>query len=302
MQVMRLSQLAAERPTQPVRAPLFSVRLGLRRWLGVQLPPAFEPGRDYPVVYVFRGHHSEWMNPHEDHSRQRTLPAQAYEAMEAGTLPPLVLVMPCLGSDDRRFHTVACNWMAPHLAPHPPGMGLGRFESHLLEEVLPGIEAALGQQNPRRAAIGFSLGGLVAFQLAWRRPGLFTDVAAYDGSFFHDPPDPQEAILGHPLFDPVFGKPRDPAAVKGVSPMCLVRQLSDEDLGKTRYYLQSGPDAGEPYDANYDRTQSLIAGLARRGLPNGAPAVRADGHHNWLTADNFAMDMLRLMFTPTAVS
>lgn len=296
MQVMRLAQLPTERPTQAVRVPIFSVHLGLRRWCGVQLPPDFEPGRAYPVVYVFRGHHSEWLNPHEDNSRQRILPVQACEAMQAGEIPPLVLVIPCLGSDDRRFHTGACDWLAPHLAPGAPGMGLGKFESHLVEELLPGVEAALGQQQPRRAAIGFSLGGLVAFQLAWRRPGLFADVAAYDGSFFHDPPDPQEAILGHPLFDPVFGKPRDPAAVKAHSPMNLVRQLSDEELGKTRYYLQSGPDTGEPYDANYDRTQALLAALARRSIQNCAPAVRPDGHHNWLTADNFAMDMLRLMF------
>lgn len=289
----RLGALRQAAPAKLLRVPVFSPSLGLRRWCAVWIPPDFTPRRRYPVAYLFRGHHSEWCNPREDPSRRRMLSLQVEEAVAKGDLPPVVLVIPCLGADDRTFHTIPADWSARHLAPSAPGMGLGRFETHLTRELFPRIEGALGLEEPHRIAIGFSLGGLTAFILAWRHPGLFQDVAAYDGSFFYDPPDSEDSILNHPMFDPVLGKPRDPALVKAHSPIWLARNLPYVQLERSRYYIQSGPATSEPDDSNYDRDRCLVDALAGRNLRNQVDQVVPHGSHNWYTADEFAMRILR---------
>ncbi|MBI3929759.1 MAG: hypothetical protein HY319_29735 [Armatimonadetes bacterium] len=289
----RLAQLLAGPRAEPVRVPLFSPRLGLRRWLSVQVPPGYRPGRAYPIAYLFRGHYTEWLNPAQDASRAEILPARVLRAIETGELPPLVLVFPCLGSDDRRFHTVAADWGAAHQARSASGMGLGRFESHLVHEVLPRVESALQLEEPCRLAIGFSLGGLVALQLALRHPRLFSHVGAYDPSFFRDPPDAEDTILHHTMFDPVFGRPRDSTRVKTHSPIWLCRQLPQEQLQRMKFYLQSGPEAAEPNDSNYERTARFLRELQARGLSNQLPQVVEEGHHDWETADRFVLRVLR---------
>ncbi len=288
----RPDDLAAA-PTETVlRVPVFSAQLGLRRWCGVWLPPDYQPRRRHPVTYLFRGHHREWFHPQEDASRQKPLAQQVGQAVRAGNLQPTVLISPCFGSDDRKFHTIGANWFAPFRCPDAPGVGLGRFGTHFLEELRPTLEEGLGIDEPYRVAIGFSLGGLNALQLALRHPGLFQEVAAYDGSFFHDPPRRDDGILANPMFDCVFDKPRLARLVKTHSPIWLARNLPYSQLERSRYYLQSGPAASEPHDSNYERTRALADALAERNLTNEVELEVQDGSHNWLTADRFAMDIL----------
>ncbi len=297
LQQYRTYELQEAPRDEPIRVPIFSPRLGLRRYQGLFLCADFNPSRHHTVVYLFRGHYTEWLNPKEDTSRKLPLHLRVQEATTSGQLPPLVLIMPCLGSRDNRFQTVAVNWAEPQHACKT-GMGLGRYESHLIDEVIPELERSLGITNPLRIAIGFSLGGLTAFQLGLRHPGLFQHIAAYDPSFIHDPPTPKDTILQHTIFDPVFGIPRNPDLVKAHSPIWLCRRLPEDQMKRSKFYLQSGPAEAEPGGSNYERTKRFVDILRSRGIMNQVTQVVPDGQHDWNTADKFAMRILRLILNP----
>lgn len=59
-----------------------------------------------------------------------------------------------------------------------------------------------------------------------------------------------------------------------------------------KFFLASGPEWAEPSDSNFYRTKQLIEALAERGVLNSCPAVIDDGHHDWYTADRFALQVL----------
>lgn len=293
MPVVRLSELGREQRTQILRVPFFSPSLGLRRWLALKLPPGYQPGQELPVVYCFRGHHFEWVSVREDASRQNPLPAQFEQAVQEARLPPAILVFPCFGSDDRKMFAIAANWSYPRAIPAQRGMGLGRFEDYLLEDLMPQLERSLGLYNPRRIAIGFSLGGLLAMQLSLRHPHLFTDVGTYDGSFFDHPVRPDDSILSYGIFEPIFGYPRNAELVAEHSPLALLQSPGPEHH-RVRFYVQSGPERAEPNDSNFYRCRQVVQALEAAGITNHLPQVVEDGNHNWYTADRFAMSILEL--------
>lgn len=300
--VLRFSDLAQLPRGEVLRLSFFSPALGLRRFVGLYQSKGDPLPRVSPtIVYLFRGHYSEWFFPAEDgsrtkHSAERTLTfvELVEDAVATGKLPPCLLVFPDFGGDDRQGLTLAVDWKEPRLAENGVfvGGGIGCFESSFRQEFLPAFEEALGLFNPRRAAIGFSLGGLNACQLALRNPGLFSVVAAYDGSFPYHPIRDDDYILRHALFDPIFGRPADRAHIKAHSPVWLAQNLPTGQLYRMKFYLASGPEFAEPDDSNYYRTRQLIEALAERGVPNCCPAVVEDGHHDWYTADRFAMEVM----------
>ena len=300
--VLRMADLSTIARGELLRVSFFSPALGLRRFVGLyQTKGAALPRLSPVVISLFRGHYSEWFHPEEDGSRtkHREGPPLSFvelleEKVEAGLLPPCLLLFPDFGGDDRQGLTLAVDWKEPALADKGLflGGGIGAFETSYRWEFLPRIEEALGLLNPRRIAIGFSLGGFNALQLALRNPGLFSVVASYDGSFPYHPVRPTDSILRHPLFDPVFGRPADPARIKAHSPVWLAQNLPVGQLHRTRFFLASGPEWAEPSDSNFYRNQQLVAALASRGIPNGCASVVEDGHHDWFTADRFALDVL----------
>lgn len=277
----------------------FSPRLGLRRRLGLYLPPGWGPGT--PSAWLFRGHHREWLSLREDASRKLPLPLAVERAVARGLLPPVIVVIPCFGSDDRRFHACAADWVDPGAAEGVPGVGLGAFESSFLFDLLEPVEGTLGLRGPR-IALGFSLGGLTVLQLALRHPGLFAVAAAYDGSFFHDRPERGDSILESALFHPAFGRPRDLRRVERHSPVWLARHLPVADLRATRFHLQSGPQTREPWDSNYFRNDELVRALEERGVRNESAAVDPRGRHDWATADRFGMRILMRVLKPRSPS
>lgn len=284
------------------RLSFFSPALGLRRFVGLYRTSGPEVPRFSPlVIYLFRGHFSEWFYAQEDRSRERhgqaeptTLVELIQASVDRGEFPPCLLVFPDFGGDAREGLTLAIDWKAPELARNGRfvGGGLGLFETSFRTEFLPRFEEELGLLNPRRAAVGFSLGGLNAMQLALRNPSLFSVVAAYDGSFPYHPVSPDDNILRHPLFDPIFGRPADLAHLKAHSPAWLASHLPAAQLRKMRFFLASGPESAEPDDSNFYRTRAVLDALAARGVPNEIDMVVEDGHHDWYTADRFAIQVL----------
>jgi esterase/lipase superfamily enzyme len=286
------------------RLSFFSPALGLRRFVGVYQTSGKPLPRFSPlVIYLFRGHFSEWFHDREDPSREQhagksgptTLVQLIQAAVDSGELPPCLLVFPDFGGDNREGLTLAIDWKAPELARDGRfvGGGLGAFETSFRGEFLPRFEENIGLINPRRAAIGFSLGGLNAVQLALRNPTLFSVVGAYDGSFPYHPVKPEDNILAHQLFDPIFGRPADLAHLKSHSPAWLARKLPASQLRRMRFFLASGPESSEPGDSNYYRNEAVVEALAQQGVENQCEMVVEDGRHDWFTADRFAMDVLQ---------
>lgn len=300
--VLRWGDLGKVPQGEVLRLSFFSPSLGLRRFVGLYQTLGERPSRVNPtIIYLFRGHYSEWFYPQEDGSRTKhradatlTFVELLEEAVAAKRLPPCFLVFPDFGGDDRQGLTLAVDWKEPRLADKGVfvGGGVGLFETSFRQEFLPAFEEALGLLKPRRVAIGFSLGGLNACQLALRNPGLFSVVAAYDGSFPYHPIRDDDDILRHCLFDPIFGRPADKAHIKAHSPVWLAQNLPASQLQRMKFFLASGPEWAEPSDSNFYRTKQLIEALAERGVLNSCPAVIDDGHHDWYTADRFALQVL----------
>jgi len=305
-EVIRWSQLSQLPSGRVWRLSFFSPALGLRRFVGLYRTSGKPLPRFAPiVVYLFRGHFSEWFYEREDGSRERhgdgtpaTLVQLVQSAVDRNELPPCLLVFPDFGGDGREGLTLAIDWKAPELARRGlfVGGGLGAFETCFRTEFLPRLEDTLGLINPRRAAIGFSLGGLNAVQLSLRNPSLFSAVAAYDGSFPYFPVTEDDRILKHPLFDPIFGRPADLAHLKAHSPAWLARNLPAAQLRRMKFFLASGPESAEPDDSNFFRTKAVVDALAAQGVANEIDMVRAEGHHDWFTADTFAFEILHRLW------
>ncbi len=309
-EVLPWSGLKSLLPGQVRRLSFFSPALGLRRFVGIYLTKGKPtPRLGCAVIYLFRGHFTEWFYDREDVSRERhsqkrpeTLVDLVQAAVDQDELPPCLLVFPDFGGDSREGLTLAIDWKAQEMARFGQfvGGGLGAFETSLRTEFVPRFEQELNLLNPRRIAIGFSLGGFNAVQLALRNPSLFQAVAAYDGSFPYHPVRKDDGILRHHLFDPIFGRPADLAHLKAHSPAWLARKLPPSQLRRMRFFLASGPEKSEPADSNYYRNKAVVDALAAQGIRNEADMVVEDGRHDWYTADRFAMSVLRKVFGRTA--
>jgi len=280
--------------------------LGEWRHAAVWLPPGYAGARTaYPTVYLFRGHHVEWLKPFKVSASFRLLPeapplcrVEAWRVMDAlvrcGAVPPVILVMPCMSNADGTLSGMASDWIADDLVKgrQRRGVGTARFGTHLVE-IVREVDLRFNTRKERngRVAVGFSLGGFMALKIVLSHPELFCGVGAYDGSFFylHQRPgkmgEAPDYLVNHGLFDPVFGRPRDLAYVQANSPAALLANATDRNLRETTFFLQAGPQQAEPGDSNFYRMMHVIRLLQMRGVQNVAsPCVLEDGHHDWPTA------------------
>jgi S-formylglutathione hydrolase FrmB len=277
-----------------VHLTIESQALGGLRQVPVYLPPGYGAGEArYPVVYLFRGHEREWLNPAEDQHRQgRTAATIADELIGSGAIPPLILVMPGLTSADERVPGLGINLKAPERAGAAAGIGPGRFADFLVQEVIPAVDARFSTRRDRqgRGVDGFSLGGFTALSLALRFPHLFASAGAFDGTFFYAggrrPDGSPDALLYHPMLAPVFGDPVDLELVARTNPADLIDRLPDDVLGAIAFHIHCAPEEQEPHASNYYRNQYLIAKLRSRGARLTCdPFVLPGSSHNWYWAD-----------------
>lgn len=147
-----------------------SAALGNARDVFVYLPPGYDPAAGpYPVVYLQDGQHVFAGAGLEPSWRlDETLDA----LIAAGALPPLVAVAVSNAGDERGAEY-------SHVAPYPRDPR-GRFagelyERFLVEELMPLIRSryAVTGEAGRTAVMGSSMGGLVSYHLAFRRPEVF---------------------------------------------------------------------------------------------------------------------------------
>jgi S-formylglutathione hydrolase FrmB len=278
--------------------------LGVEKALHLFVPEEVQAGHTrLPALYLLRGHEREWVNPQEDATRGGRNAIDVYcELRACAAIGPLVLVMPGLASDDNRLSGMLTNFRAPELAAGVPGIGNGRFEDYVLRELLPLVERHFPIDGTRRAVAGFSIGGAMAAKIAAQHPELFRSVGAYDGTFLYAEGEGEtvradDGVLANPLFDPVFGRPRDLAYVAAQSPANLVLRGDAARLKRLCWLIQYGPQSAEPWGANFYRGEHLVATLARRGIANALSAgVLPAGDHNWRTADQHLEQTLALHY------
>lgn len=273
----------------------YSPALGVSKRFHIYLPPQYaDSGRRFPVVYLLRGHEREWLNIAEDTSRNGQNVLDVYERLllegEAG---PMILVMPSLTGEDGADHGVGVDNLAPRLAAAQAGIGTGRWERYLVDDLVPLIDAHWRTLpgGAHRGVDGFSLGGAVAAKLAAKYPALFHSVGAYDGTFFFADDAgtgvrPDDGVLQNPIFAPAFGEPRKLGHAAANSAANLVLGGDRAALSKITWMIQYGPEHIEPWGSNFYRGEHLVAALGRRGIANAAgDGVLHEGDHTWRTAD-----------------
>ena len=268
--------------------------LGINKSFYVHLPAAVSSGAGstldrerYPVLYVFRGHQREWVNPKQDGSRNGRTIIDAYEELlESGAMGPMVLVFPGIASDDNAVSGALVNLREPERVSHHRGIGTGRFEDYLLEDLMPLVEAdyPVLPGAAHRGVDGFSLGGFMAVKIALGHPQMFSSVGAYDGLYFYGRSTATDRALQNPLFDAVFGLPRDMAPLARNNPVHLLQKVPPWDLSRMRWFIEYGPESSEPNDSNFYRGRDLVRQLSRRWIANDGGVVPV-GHHDWATAD-----------------
>lgn len=276
-----------------------SVALGLEKVVYVYTPPGYDPAREagYPVLYLFRGHEREWINDQEDASRGDNNVIDVYEGLlEAGEVGEMILVFPGVSSADNAVPGLLVDFLAPELT-QAPGIGSGAFERYFIEEVVPTVEARYATSGAR-GVDGFSLGGIASTKIALQYPELFHSAGAFDALFFYAEPDcdlddPRDGVFDVPMFDPLFGSPRDVGYASTQSPTSLLCASPVERLDDLVWLIQFGPEAAEPHDANFYRGSHFIEFLESRGLTNRVDPI-LEGGHNWATADKHMREVLPL--------
>ena len=149
------------------------------------LMPSKHLGREV-MVDVYRPALPPWrllnlavFNDGQDLPRMN-LKEQLHTAFSEGGLSPTIVVGVHAGDRLREYGTTG--------RPDYQGRGdlAGAYEQFLITELIPWIEKYYNvyQLPARRAIAGFSLGGLNAFDVAWRNPGEFGVVGVFSGSLW----------------------------------------------------------------------------------------------------------------------
>lgn len=134
----------------------------------VYVPPCYrESQRRFPLVVLLHGlqeRQTQWV--------RLGLESALNQGIRLGTLPPMIVVMPYLGSIGVR-----------NSFPPDPS-----YETVILEELLPAIERdfCVYQNRAYRAIGGISRGGFWAYSIALRNLDLFGAVGSHSGFFPDD--------------------------------------------------------------------------------------------------------------------
>lgn len=270
-------------------------RMGVLRRFGLYLPYGYgERRRPYPVLYLFRGHETEWVGTQDG---RRGLVPLLDRAIAMKRIEPLIVVLPGFMDRDRRYQGVPIDWSADGEAA---GIGTARLEAHFFE-IKDWVEEHLQvRRGPGATALdGFSMGGFAAVCLGLRYPGLFGSVGAYDGSFMWpgqlDPrrgrPGRADRLWFSETCAPYFCRDGvwDRRKMERHNPHVLLRGARGERLSamkRMRFHVRA---AGTEHAGNLDRTRSLIDALAGAGIQNryrgSKIRLARRARHTWAWAD-----------------
>ncbi len=283
-----------------------SASLGIEKAYNIYLPAGYdESAVRYPVVYFFRGVEREWFNPTEDGSRNgETLETIANDLYASGLIGPMILVGPNNASSDNLFPGLGVNMLRPDLATSP-GIGTGRFEDYIINDLIPHIDSTFRTIPDRahRGIEGFSYGGFTVGNLSTRHPDMFITAGAYDATLmwydFDDLTNPGPAddfwLFPNSFTDPLFDNPRNVPTMITYGAANNIRGADSTTLALLRemhFFIQctSSDNVG-----NMSRNVQWVDVLGEKGITNGFDNVvlSPNAIHNWFYADLHAAASLQ---------
>lgn len=278
-----------------------SAVLGIKKSFYIYLPPDYSSEESrYPVLYLFRGHEKEWVNPREDGSRRGQTVIDVYEELlAAGEVGEMILVFPGVSSDDNAVPGMLVNMEAPD--SRKAGIGTGQFEDYFIQELIPYVDEnyRTTADPSQRGVDGFSLGGFMATKIAAQYPDLFGTAGAFDGLYFYTTPDcqlddPRDNTFDMTLFAQTFGTPRDLELATANNAPTLICAADPAAIQSVEWFIQYGPESAEPNDANFYRGEHLLEQLTAKGVENGFADPILAGGHRWAVADEHMRQTLPL--------
>jgi enterochelin esterase-like enzyme len=139
----------------------------------IYLPPDYDTsGRQYPVLYLFHGwpyDESHWDNLGVDET--------ADAAIQAGTLPPFIVILPGADPDGIFVNTAG---------------GEYSFEGQVVVDLIPHIDATYRTLNTRegRAVGGISRGAIWSLEIGFRHADMFAAVGGHSPALkYNQAPD-----------------------------------------------------------------------------------------------------------------
>ncbi|MBW8900705.1 MAG: esterase family protein [Massilia sp.] len=149
-----------------------SVVTGAKRAANVYLPPGYDKGRRYPVLYLLHG-----IGGNQDEWRWYVRATEVLDNLAAaGKVVPMIVVMP-------NGRALADDRSPPEDKVFTPenAAGFARFERDLLESLVPAVDAAYPTQADaaHRAIGGLSMGGGQALNFGLGHPQAFNWVAGF---------------------------------------------------------------------------------------------------------------------------
>ncbi|MCA8979709.1 MAG: esterase [Planctomycetes bacterium] len=139
------------------------------REVPVYLPPGWDaPGASFPVVYLLAGFTGRGQKFLETHPWHKGVALRYDELVAAGTAPPAILVMPDCFTRMGGSQYVNSSYM-------------GRYEDHLVRELVPFVDQHYPTRPGRRGVMGKSSGGYGAMRLSMRHSEVFGAAASISG-------------------------------------------------------------------------------------------------------------------------
>ena len=217
------------------------------REITVHLPAGFRPGDEVPLLFALDGQNMfRWRLPETMMELQRDRSAEA----------PVVVAVASTPARKEEYGVAGVLDYAGR------GRFSAEFQGFITRTLLPAVRSRYGVGlDPRRTGIvGASLGGLAAFDTAWRHPDLFSLAGVFSGSLWwraedRTVEDQQTSRIAHRRVRDTAGKP----------PLRFWFQAGTEDETEDR-------DGNGVIDAIQDTTE-LIDELAARGFVRGSEVV-----------------------------
>ena len=246
--------------------------LGRNWFFNVYLPTGYDPNGPlrYPVLYLLHGNgadRNEWV------TRGR-IKATADALIDAGQIPPAIIVMPDAGS----------TWYVDLKE---------RMESAFFLELVPVIEKNYRALNTRDARVigGLSMGGYGALRYALQYPEKFRAAALLSPAVYNpEPPENSSARSAKVFALPGTDGAYSPEIWKAYNYPALWEAFLRKGI-KVPMYINSGDDD----DFMIEGEAAQLYGLLRR---NRQPAELriVNGRHEWAVWESTIGDALKYVF------
>jgi enterochelin esterase family protein len=144
------------------------------RRVPVYLPPGYSEGDTrYPVIYLLSGFAGRGTIMMNDSVFEENIQERMDRLIASGSVQPMLLVMP---DGTTRYGG----------SQYINSTGTGRYEDHLIEELVPLIDQTYRTRPHARAIAGKSSGGYGALVLAMHHPTIFQAIACHSGDMYFD--------------------------------------------------------------------------------------------------------------------